>query len=128
VAEIIKVYAVPREFNLSYGLLLPRRWIREVKSRGNYELDKYYIQEPNSSYREIRRANTPRVSSVEVPQVKLNEPGGETDDSRMDKETKDELELAEASSGGGDEGIFHEVRGQASRAVREQLLRSDADD
>ena len=38
----IRVYTIPREFNLSYGLLLSRRWMRQVKMHGNYEDDKYY--------------------------------------------------------------------------------------
>jgi hypothetical protein len=49
------------------------------------------------------------------------------DDPRMDQETKDELELAEASSGSEDEWIFREVIVQATRAIRKQLL-SDTDD
>jgi hypothetical protein len=64
VAEKINVHVVPREFNLSCGLLLSCCWMKEVKIRGNYELDKYDIQEPDDGYYEIHCANMPRVSSV----------------------------------------------------------------
>jgi hypothetical protein len=63
-----------------------------------------------------------------MPQVKLIEPGGESDDSSVDQENKDELELAEASSWSRDKGTFRKVIGQATWAMREQLLRSDCDD
>ena len=46
----IQIYAIPREFNLSYGPLLSCRWMRQVKIRGNYELDKYYIKDDKGKY------------------------------------------------------------------------------
>jgi hypothetical protein len=35
-AQIV-VHAIPRESNLSYGLLLSRGWLKSVRARGNYE-------------------------------------------------------------------------------------------
>jgi hypothetical protein len=102
--------------------------MRQVKDQGNYKLDPYYIQEPDGGDREIRHANMARVSSVEVLQVKPNEPDRETDDSSMDQETKDELELAEALSGSGDKGIFREVMRQATRVMPVQFPASDTED
>ena len=115
----IRIYAIPREFNLSYGLLLSRRWMRQVQIRGNYELDKYYIKDPDSGkYREILRNKVTGVNAVELPTV--GRTAGEPDtESSVDEETREELELAEAYSGGDE--ILREVIGQATDVMRKQL-------
>ena len=115
----IRIYAIPREFNLSYGLLLSRRWMRQVQIRGNYELDKYYIKDPDTGkYREILRNTVTGVNAVELPTVGMT--AGEPDtESSVDEETREELELAEAYSGGDE--ILREVIGQATDVMRKQL-------
>ena len=41
----IRIYAMPRVFALSYGLLLSHRWLRKVRARGNNEKDTYIISD-----------------------------------------------------------------------------------
>jgi len=120
----IRVHAVPREFNLSYGLLLSRRWMRQVKLRGNYELDKYYIKDSKGKYIEVPRNVTAPVNAVEVPRIRISydEVGM---GSSIDEETRDELELAEASSEPGDDEILREVIGQATDVMRKQMRADD---
>jgi hypothetical protein len=48
----VVVYAIPREFNLPYGLLLSRGWLKAVKARGNYEIDSYHIRGPDGKFYE----------------------------------------------------------------------------
>ena len=48
----IRIYAMPREFALSYGLLLSRRWLRKVRARGNYERDTYIISDEAGEHQE----------------------------------------------------------------------------
>ena len=116
----IRVFAIPREFNLSYGLLLSRRWMRQVKIRGNYELDKYYIKDEKDKYREVPRNTAAQVNTVELPRIRrtYSESGAE---SSLDDETRQELELAEASSEPGDDEILREVIGQATDVMRRQM-------
>lgn len=115
----IRIYAIPREFNLSYGLLLSRRWMRQVQIRGNYGFDKYYIKDPETGkYREVLRNMVTTVNSVELPTVGMT--AGEPDtESSVDDETREELELAEAYSGGDE--ILREAIGQATDVMRKQL-------
>jgi hypothetical protein len=117
----ICVYAIPREFNLSYGLLLSQRWMQQVRMRENYDLDKYYIRDPeNGKYREVQRNTITNVNAVELPKVRLTEgePGTETS---MDNESRDQLELAEAYNEPRGDEILQEVIGQASDVMRRQL-------
>ena len=122
----IRVYAIPREFNLSYGLLLSRRWMRQVKIRGNYELDKYYIKDTKDKYCEVPRNTAAQVNSVELPKIRLTDIDSGVESS-LDDETRQELELAEASSEPGDDEILREVIGQATDVMRRQYL-ADASD
>ena len=116
----IRVYAIPYEFNLSYGLRLSRRWMRKVKMHGNYELDKYYIKDKKQKYWEVLRNNSSPVNAVELPSIRLTD-----DESRMgssmDDGTRDKLELAKASGEPGGEEILREVIGQATDVMRRQL-------
>ena len=120
VSAKIRVYAILRKFNLFFGLLLSHRWTRQVKMRGNYELDKYYIKDGKQRYREVWRNTTTQVNAVELPRVRLapNEYGMAAS---MDDETRSELELAEMSSDHGDEEILREVIGQATDVMRKQM-------
>ena len=120
VSAKFRVYAIPREFNLSYGLLSSLRWTRQVKLRGNYEIDKYYIKDWKQRYRDILRNTTTQVNAVELPRVQLapNEYGMAAS---MDDKTRSELELAEESSDHVDEEILHEVIGQATNVMRKQM-------
>ena len=120
----IRVYAIPREFNLSYGLLQSHRWMKQVKMRGNYELDKYFIKDSKHKYREVPRNYTTHVHAVELPRVRIaDDPYGEP--SSMDEETREELELAEASCEPGSDEILREVIGQATDVMRKQMSVDD---
>jgi len=123
----IRVYAIPREFNLSYGLLLSRRWMRQVKMRGNYELDTYYLKDGKGKYREVPRNTVSNVNAVEWPCVRLTGSDSGTESS-MDDETRNELELAEASSEPGGDEVLREVIGQATDVMRRQLRQDNPTD
>ena len=110
----IRVYAIPREIMLSYGLLLSRRWLKKVKARGNYERDAYYIQNSKGTFVEIPREGEMQASTVDVPMVRLAD--REYGDSSFDEETKAELELAE-TGGDGNEDILREVISQATQEM-----------
>ena len=107
----IRVYAIPREIALSYGLLLSRRWLKKVKARGNYERDTYYIQNSRGTFVEIPHEGEAGVNAVEVPAVRLAD--HEYGDSSLDDETRAELELAETGGDAG-EDILREVIHQAT--------------
>ena len=120
----VRVYAIPREISLSYGLLLSRRWLKRVKARGNYELDTYYIQNSRGRYVEIPRDTEMRANAVEVPTVRLTNLGyGE---SSVDDETREELELAVTTSESEDD-VLREVIGQATREMRRQTASDDTE-
>ena len=121
----IQIYTIPCEFNLSYGLLLSRQWMWQVKIRGNYELDKYYIKDDKGNYHEVPRNSTAQVNAVEFPRIRLNSKSGI--ESTVDKETRRELELAVESSEPGEDEILREVFGQATDVMRKQM-RSDGSD
>ena len=122
----IHVYAIPREFNLSYGLLVSRRWMRQVKIRGNYEMDKYYIKDSKDKYHKVPRNTAAHVNAVELPKIRLTDIDSGVESS-LDDKTRQELELAEASSEPGDDEILREVIGQATDVMRRQYL-ADASD
>jgi hypothetical protein len=116
----IHVYAIPRELKLSYGLMLSQRWMRQVRMRGNDELDKYYIRDPeNGKYREVQRNTITNVNAVELQKVRLTEGEPGTEKS-MDDETRDELELAGAYKKRGGDEILQELIGQATNVMRRQ--------
>ena len=107
----VRVYAIPREITLSYGLLLSRRWLKRVKARGNYELDTYYIQNSRGRYVEIPRDAEFRASAVEVPTVHITR--NEYGESSLNEETREELELAVSTSDSEDD-VLRQVVGQAA--------------
>jgi hypothetical protein len=86
--------------------------------RGNYELVRYYIRDPdNGKYWEVQRNTITNVNTVELPIVSLTEeePGTVTS---MDNKTRDELELAEAYKEPGGNEILPEVTGQDTDVMR----------
>ena len=117
----IRVYAIPREIALSYGLLLSRRWLKKVKARGNYERDTYYIQNSRGTFVEIPREGEACASAVEVPAVRLAD--REYGDSSFDEETRAELELAET----GGEDVLREVIHQATLEILQQTTYDETD-
>ena len=95
--------------------------MRQVKLRGHYDQDKYYIKDPSSGkHREVLRNTISNVNAVDLPRIRRTEgePGTE---SSIDGETRDELELAETCSEPGGEEILREVIGQATDVMRRQL-------
>ena len=121
----IQIYTIPRKFNLSCGLLLSRQWMRRVKIRGNYELDKCYIKNDKGKYREVRGNSAAQVNAVKLPRIRLNSESGI--ESTVDEATHRELELAEESSELGEDEILREVIGQATDVMRNQMRRDESD-
>ena len=63
----------------------------QVKMRGYYDQDKYYIKDPSSGkYREVLRNTISNVNAVDLPPIRRTEgePGTE---SSINGETRDEL-------------------------------------
>ena len=118
-----RVYAIPREIVLSYGLLLSRRWLKKVKARGDYEMDTYYVQNARGKLRRIPRESDMRVNAVDVPTVKRAD---RSENLSFDEETQTEFELAETGADGGD-GILREVISQATQEMRRQTTFGDTD-
>ena len=56
-----------------------------VKARGNYELDKYYVQNSLGRFIEIPRKDSLHANTVDVPTVRLADQ--EYGDSSYDEET-----------------------------------------
>ena len=67
VSAKIRVYAILGKFNLSCGLPSSHRWMRLVKMRGNYELDKYYTKDEKQRYRKVLRNTITQVNELELP-------------------------------------------------------------
>ena len=120
----IRIYAMPREFDLSYGLLLSRRWLRKVKAHGNYERDTYIIADEAGNFREVKRYHERAVNAVDIPRVRWKQGGEES--SAIDEEAMDDLDIVGAS-GESDEDVIRNVIGQATKAMREQSELSDDD-
>ena len=113
---------MPREFVLSYGVLLSRGWLRKVRARGNYERDTYVIPDAAGKFRAVPRYHEKGVSAVDIPRIGMNRPWSES--SGIDQETREELEIVE-SARESDEDIMRNVIGQATRAMRRQSADSD---
>ena len=112
----IRIYAMPREFALSYGLLLSRRWLRKVRARGNYEKDTYIISDEAGLFRPVNRYLERAVNAVEIPRIGRDQ---SSDSSGLEEDVKADMELVEAS-GDSEEDIIREVIGEATRAMKEQ--------
>ena len=122
VKTTIRIYAMPRKFVFSYGLLLSRRWLRKVPARGNYERDTYVISDEAGEFRAVPRYHEKGVSAVDIPRIGMNRTWSES--SGIDQETREELEIVE-SARESDEDIMRNVIGQATRAMRRQSADSD---
>jgi hypothetical protein len=120
----IRIYAMPREFSLSYGLLLSRRWLRKVRARGNYERDTYVISDEKGHFREVKRYLDRTTNAVEIPRIGRRP---DTEGSELDDGTREDLEIVEASGDSG-EDIIRDVIGEATRAMREQSGQGTEDD
>ena len=112
----IRIYAMPREFALSYGLLLSRRWLRKVRARGNYEKDTYIISDEGGLFRPVNRYLERAVNAVEIPRIGKSQ---SSDGSDLEEDTKADMEIVEAS-GDSEEDIIREVIGEATKAMKEQ--------
>ena len=67
-----RIFALPGNLNVSFGLLLGRRWLRTVKAIGDYGKDTYAIADGNGQYWEVPREGSTRgVMPAEIPQVHL---------------------------------------------------------
>ena len=113
----IRIYAMPREFTLFYGLLLSRRWLRKVRARGNYERDTYIIADGSGEFREVPRYYEGGANAVEIPRVGIDQ--SSSGSSGINQETWEDLEIVE-SAGESEEDVMRNVIGQATRAMREQ--------
>ena len=113
----IKIYAMPREFLLSYGLLLSRRWLRKVRACSNYERDTYVISDEAGEFRPVPRYYEQTANAVDIPRIGYSTGGDNS--SGIDKETRDDLEIQE-SGRESDEDVIRVVIGQATRAMRAQ--------
>jgi hypothetical protein len=70
VSSKIRIFALPGNLNLSFGLLLGRRWLRAVKAIGDYGKDTYAIADGDGQYWEVPREGSTRgVVPADVPQV-----------------------------------------------------------
>src|SRR5437588_11416163 len=83
----IRIYAMPREFALSYGLLLSRRWLRKVRARGNYERDTYIISDKAGRLREVPQYEDRGTNAIAIPCVEMNKKQRGT--LAIDKETRE---------------------------------------
>jgi hypothetical protein len=87
----IRIHALPRELNLSYGLLLGRRWLKAVHAKGDYEKDTYAIaDDPNGQYWEVQREITKGKQAKEIPRVQAMSAEGRKPS--LDEESMSELE------------------------------------
>src|SRR5437588_4227542 len=93
VRTTIRIYPMPREFALSYGLLLSRRWLRKVRARGNYERDTYIISDEAGRFREVPQYKDRGTNAIEIPRVEMNRKQRGT--LAIDKEMREDLEIQE---------------------------------
>ena len=121
----IRIFAMPREFVLSYGLLLSRPWLHKVKAQGNYEGDTYVIADDTGRFHKVKRYHEKSANAVEIPKVGIKRQSSES--SGIDEETLGDLDIVEAS-GDSDEDVIRDVIGQATKAMREQSLQESDDD
>jgi hypothetical protein len=118
ISTTVMVYAIPQEFNLLYGLLLSRGWLKAVKESGNYEIDSYHIRDPDGNFYEVLRNNgmQARVITVEIPIITTTRDIIEDDSS--DKEDGEDCQSGESSTGSEGDDILLCVIGQASKEMR----------
>ena len=113
----IRIYAMPREFVLSYGLLLSRRWLCKVRARGNYERDTYIISDEAGEFKPVPRYHEQLSNTVDIPRIGYNT--GNSNSTGIDRETREDLDLLESGEET-DEDVIRNVIGQATRAMRGQ--------
>ena len=123
VRTLIRVYAIPREFSLAYGMLLSRRWLQKVRAQGNYERDTYVIADEQGRFREVQRYRERESHTTEIPTIGRKDSGSSDDNADLEEEVIEELGIAE-SSDGEDEDILRDVIGQAT----EEMWRNDGMD
>ena len=113
----IRIYAMPREFVLSYGLLLSRRWLCKVRAHGNYERDTYIISDEVGKFKPVPRYHEKSSNAVDIPRIGYIT--GDNNGAGIDKETREDFELLESGEES-DEDVIRNVIGQATRPMREQ--------
>ena len=116
VKTLIRVYAIPREFFLAYGMLLSRRWLQKVRAQGNYERDTYVIADEHGCFRAVERYKEHETNAAEIPTVGRRDDSSTDDASDLEDEAVEELEIAETSEGE-DEDVLRDVIGQATEEM-----------
>ena len=132
VKTAIRVYAIPQQFLLAYGMLLSRRWRQKVQARGYYERDGYAIADEPGMFREVNRYHKQGLNVVDIPTIGVKEDCNwyerkEGDDSE-DMVIQD-LEIAETKDSENDH-VLCDVIGQPLMAMRKYdstKSREDAD-
>ena len=72
VMATVRAYVVPAV--TSYMLLLGRRWLRQVRAKGDYERDTYYIKDSAGIEREVPRSTFDHESvKADMFRVEVNE-------------------------------------------------------
>ena len=112
----IHIYAMLREFALSYGLLLSRRWLRNVHTRGNYEKDTNIISDKEGLFRPVKQYLERAVNAMEIPRIGRSQ---YSDSSELEEDSKADMEIVEAS-GDSEEDVIREDIGEATKAMKEQ--------
>ena len=119
VKTAIRVYAIPREFSLAYGMLLSRGWLQKVRARGNYERDVYVIADEHGRFREVNRSHEQGSNGVEILTVGIKEDRDWYESTEVDDYEDgviQELEIAETTDSESDD-VLRDVIGQATKEM-----------
>ena len=113
---LIRIYAILREFSLSYGMLLSRRWLQKVCAQGNYKRDAYVIADEHGCFRALERYMKHETNAAEIPTVGCRDDSSTDNASDLEDEASEELEIAQTSEGE-DEDVLCDVIGQATEKM-----------
>ena len=127
VRTAIRVYAIPREFSLAYGMLLSRRWLQKVRAQGNYETDTYVIADEHGRFRAVERYREHESNAAEIPTIGRRSDASQGGNYGLDEETIEELDIVETTDGE-EEDILRNVIGQATEELWKHEYSESAED
>ena len=121
----LRVYALPREYKLTYTLLLSRRWLQAVKAKGDYSPGQYYIMH-KAGFRvcipqDKKATLSPQRHRSHIPIVMRDKT---TKKRQMSPEIEEELDYQQATG----EPFFNDVVRKIIRQSRKQMKQEDEEE
>ena len=121
VACNLRVYALPEEYKPTYPLLLSRRWLQAVKTKGDYATGRYYIMHTHGTRVHIPSdRNTTIRAKKHRPRVPIVMKDRNAERREMSAEVEEELQQQRAGGSNFFERLVEFIKKQAQEQIKQE--------